>query len=81
MVVRFKEEVEVIPRARSAFGRPSSDEIDGCFCPDEANDNGASVSFLDMFGNDADTLDDSFFEALNDRGKTDDNDYFGRSFP
>jgi hypothetical protein len=71
MVVRFKEKVEEIPS--SAGPR---DEIDG-FWPDQ-KDNGASVSFLDMFGNDADTLDDSFFEALN--GETDD-DYFSRSFP
>jgi hypothetical protein len=71
MVVQFKEEVEEIPRSAGL-----SDEIDG-FWSDE-NDSGASVSFLDMFGNDADTLDDSFFEALN--GATD-NDYFGRSFP
>jgi hypothetical protein len=68
MVVQFKEEVEEIPN----YAGPN-DEIDD-FWPDE-NDNGASVSFLDMFGNDAD---DSFFEALN--GKTD-NDYFARSFP
>jgi hypothetical protein len=71
MIVQFKEEVEVIPSSAGP-----SDEIDG-FWPDK-NDNGSSVSFLDMFGNDADTLDDSVFEALN--GETDD-DYFSPSFP
>jgi hypothetical protein len=42
------------------------------------NDNDASVSFRDMFGNEAVTPDDCFFEALN--GETDD-DYFAPSFP
>ena len=71
MVVRFKEEVEEIPS--SAGPR---DEIDGFWL--DQNDNGASVSFLDMSGNDAGTLDDSFFEALNGETLT---DYLGRSFP
>jgi hypothetical protein len=71
MVVQFKEEVEEIPNSAGP-----NDEIDG-FWPDEY-DNDASVSFLDMFGNDADTPDDSSFEELN--GNIDD-DYFAQYFP
>jgi hypothetical protein len=71
MVVQFNEEVEEIPNSAGP-----NHEIDG-FWPDE-NDNDASVSFLDVFGDDPDTPDDSFFEALN--GETD-GDYFAPSFP
>jgi hypothetical protein len=83
MVVRFKEEVEEIPRSAAAA---ADDDIDGFFWPspdESANDNGASVSFLDMFGSDdaADSLDDTFFEALHLNGATDNDYYFDYSFP
>jgi hypothetical protein len=55
MVVQFhEEEVEEIPN----FAGPNH-EIDN-FWPDE-NNNIASVSFLDVFGNDPHTPDDNFF--------------------
>ena len=71
MVVQFSEEVEEIPNPAGP-----NDEIDD-FWLDE-NDNDASVSFQDVFGDDADTPDDSFFEVLS--GETDEN-YFVPSFP
>jgi hypothetical protein len=72
MVVQFNDEVEEIPSSAGP-----DHEIDGFFWPDQ-NDNDASLSFLDVFGNDPDTPDDSFFEALNGAKEE---DYFAPSFP